>query len=104
MGILNAPCTISQTIEVGQAAATISYVNVVKMMSRLNPGSFTNAVWIASPSAIPQLLSLSLAVGTGGAHIPLLTESAGVYRMLTLPVIFSEKCAILGSVGDIPRL
>ena len=101
MGVLNAACTISVAKETAQLAATIVYDNVTKMLSRLNPGSFGNAVWVCHPTTIPQLLSLSIPVGTGGSHIPLVTKSAGVYSMLTLPILFSEKAATLGTSGDI---
>jgi len=101
LGILNAGCTIQASKETGQDADTILYENLIKMMSRLFAGSFSNAVWVAHQSCIPQLLSLSLAVGTGGDAIPAMKESNGGFKILTRPVIFTEKMEPLGDRGDI---
>jgi HK97 family phage major capsid protein len=101
LGILNADCTISCAKAVGQAADTIAYENLTSMMSRMFAGSFANSVWVAHQSTIPQLLSLSLAVGTGGDRIPVMTESNGQFQILTRPVVFTEKTEKLGEKGDI---
>jgi HK97 family phage major capsid protein len=95
------PCTISVAKETNQAAATINCSNIAKMYARLHPSSYESAVWVCNTSAIPQLLQLSMAIGTAGSHVPVLTESNGTWRMLTLPVIFTEKVPALGTVGDI---
>ena len=72
------------------------------MMSRMFAGSFQNSVWVCHQSTIPQLLSLSIAIGTGGSHIPvMMTESNGQFTMLTRPVVFTEKTEPLGDKGDI---
>ena len=71
------------------------------MLGRLHPGCFNNSVWICQVSAIPQLLQLSLAVGTAGSAVPVLSESGGVWKILTRPVIFTEKTEKLGDLGDI---
>ncbi len=101
LGVLNAGCLITVAKEGGQAADTIEYQNLTKMLSRLHPASWRNSVWIAHTSAIPQLLGLSMPVGTGGSHYPVLNETNGNFRMLSRPVIFSEKGEALGDVGDI---
>ena len=101
LGILNAGCTVEVDKETGQAADTIVYENLTKMMARMFAGSFSNSVWVAHQSCIPQLLTLSLAVGTGGAAIPVMTESNGLFSILTRPVIFTEKTEPLGDKGDI---
>lgn len=101
LGVLNAPCTVVVSPEGGQAAATITYTNLVKMFARLLPGSVRNAVWAANVSAIPQLLSLTIAVGTGGSAVPVLSESNGEFRLLSRPVLFTEKLPALGQQGDI---
>lgn len=101
LGILNAGCTIEVSPEGGQAVDTIIYENLVKMMSRMFAGSFQNSVWVAHQSTIPQLLQLSMAVGIGGDHIPVMTESNGGFKILTRPVVFTEKTAVLGDRGDI---
>ena len=101
LGILNANCLIEVAPESGQTEPTIMYENLTKMMSRMYAGSFQNSVWICHQTTIPQLLQLSLSVGTGGAHIPVMSESNGQFTMLTRPCIFTEKTETLGSKGDI---
>ena len=101
LGILNSDCLISVAKEGGQAASTIVFENLAKMMSRMFAGSFANSVWVCHQSTIPQLLTLSLAIGTAGSHIPVMSESNGEFKILTRPVIFTEKTEPLGSKGDI---
>ena len=101
LGILNADCTIEVEKETGQVADSIVYENLTKMMSRIFAGSFQNSVWVCHQTTIPQLLTLSLAVGTGGDHIPVMKESNGKFSILTRPVIFTEKTETLGNKGDI---
>jgi len=99
LGVLNAPCLIVVAKEGSQAADTITYQNLVDMMSRMYAGSFQNSVWIAHQSTIPQLLTLE--VGAGNTHVPVLKESDGKFSILTRPVIFTEKTEVLGDQGDI---
>ncbi|HUV58953.1 MAG TPA: phage major capsid protein [Desulfatiglandales bacterium] len=101
LGILNAPCLIAVDKETGQKADTIIYENLTKMMASMYAGSFKKSIWIAHQSTIPSLLTLSLSVGTGGDHIPVMKESNGNFTMLTRPVIFTEKTEVLGDEGDI---
>ena len=101
LGILNAGCLVTQAKATGQAKDTITYSNLTGMMSKMYAGSFKNSVWIAHQSTIPQLLELTVAVGTGGSFIPVLTETNGEFKILTRPVIFTEKTEVLGDQGDI---
>ena len=101
LGILNSDCLISVAKESGQSSSTIVFENLAKMMSRMFAGSFSNSVWVAHQSTIPQLLTLSLAIGTGGSHVPVMSESNGEFKILTRPVIFTEKTEPLGTKGDI---
>jgi HK97 family phage major capsid protein len=101
MGILNSGCLVTVAKETGQKADTIVYENLCKMMAACYPGSFKNSVWIIHQNAIPQLLTLSLSVGVGGSAIPVMTESNGEFRILTRPVIFTEKTEPLGTKGDV---
>lgn len=100
LGILNADCTIEVAKETGQGK-TIIYENLTKMMAALYSGGFNNSVWIAHQSTIPHLLSLSMAIGTGGDHIPVMTRANGGFEILTRPVVFTEKVEKLGDRGDI---
>jgi HK97 family phage major capsid protein len=101
LGVFNSGALITITKESGQAAGTIGYQNLLKMFARLNPSSVANSVWLAHASTIPQLATLSIVVGTGGSTIPVMTESNGQFRILTRPVIFTEKAKPLGQLGDI---
>ena len=101
LGILNSDCLITVEKETGQSADTICYANLTKMMSRMFAGSFANSVWICHQTTIPQLLSLSIAIGTGGSFVPVMSQKDGKFTMLTRPVIFSEKNEVLGNAGDI---
>lgn len=101
LGILNDPAIVQQAKEAGQAADTIVYQNLTKMFSRMHPALLNQAIWIANPTTIPALTMLSIAVGTGGSHVPVLTEQAGELRILTRPVVFTEKLPVLGDAGDI---
>ena len=69
------------------------------MFARLTPGSYASSVWVANTTCIPQLLQLSMAIGTVGSHIPV--ESGGQFTMLTRAVVLTEKTPALGAVGDI---
>ena len=104
LGILNADALVSVTKETGQAATTLSVENVIKAYSRLLPGSIANSVWIMHPDVQPQLYTMSLAVGTGGA--PMFFPAGGISgaptpTLLGRPIIFSEKAETLGSAGDV---
>ena len=101
LGVFHAPATIEVAPEGGQSADTIVYANLAKMFARLHPASIPNSVWVANPTTIPQLLALTITVGDGGSHIPVMTGTDGAFSILTRPVIFSEKASALGDRGDI---
>jgi len=79
----------------------IIYDDLTEMFSRLSPASIPRSVWIAHSSTIPMLATLSVAVGTGGSHVPVMTQNDGRFYILTREVIFTEKCKPLGTLGDI---
>jgi len=104
LGILNGGSLVTVSKESGQKPATILSENVIKMWSRLLAGSEQSAVWLANKNTPPQLLTMSLAVGTGG--IPLYqpaNQLAGQpYQILFgRPVLFIEQAATLGTVDDL---
>jgi HK97 family phage major capsid protein len=101
LGILNADCTIEVDPQGGQDADTIVFENLTDMMARMFAGSFNNSVWVCHQSTIPQLLQLSMAVGAGGSYIPVMSESNGTFRILSRPVLFTEKTEVLGDKGDV---
>ncbi len=101
LGILNDPAKIVQDKEVGQAAGTVVYENLTKMLARLHPACLRNAVWVASPTCIPELMNLTIDIGTAGAHVPAMRETDAGFTVLTRPVVFTEKVPALGSESDI---
>jgi HK97 family phage major capsid protein len=112
LGALNGAGALEIPKETGQKADTIAVENVVKMWSRLRPGSHSRAIWACNASCFPQLATLSLAVGTGGAPVSLLqtnTAGAGIAAapataMLGRPLYMSEHLPALGEAGDLVLL
>jgi len=104
LGILNAGCLVTQAKESGQKTATLVTENVFGMYRRLLPGSETSAAWLINRNIVPQLYTMSVAVGTGG--VPVYMPAGGISgqpysTLLGLPVIKIEQAATLGTVGDI---
>jgi HK97 family phage major capsid protein len=104
LGILNAGCLVSVSKETGQKAATVVAENVIKMYSRIFAQSRPNAVWLINQNIEPQLMTMSLSVGTGG--IPIYMPAGGLSgqpygTLFGRPVIAIEQAATLGTVGDI---
>lgn len=100
VGVLNADCTISISKETNQPAATINYKNVLKMRARC--WGYGQAIWIANYDTLPELAQMSLAVGTGGSavYVPG-TFGASPDTLLGRPIVFTEMCPTVGTVGDI---
>ncbi len=104
LGILNAPCLVSVTPEIGQAATTIVTENIIKMWSRVWDPSRKKGAWFVNSDILPQLMVLQMTVGTGGA--PMWLPANGLAdsphgQMLGRPLIFQEQCQTLGTQGDI---
>jgi HK97 family phage major capsid protein len=101
LGVLNSNCLITVAAEVDQTITTIVWENIVNMYSRMHPACVGNAVWVASITAIPQLMTLYFSVGVGGSAIPALKEDSGKFYLLGKRVFITEKLPVLGQVGDI---
>ena len=97
----NNPARIEQTKETNQSADSVDYANLTKMFSRMYPEGMSRCTWVMHSSVIPEILGLSIAVGTAGSHYPAMSESNGIFRILSRPVIFSEKMSVLGDATDI---
>lgn len=102
LGYLGNPASVAVAAEAGQDAATINYFNIVNMYARMLPSSLQRAAWVVSPDAIPQLLTMSLSVGTGGNSI-FVANAAGAAPMSIFgrPIIVTEQANRLGVQGDI---
>jgi len=101
LGILQSNCLVSVAKETSQTADTIVYRNLKKIFARMLPASRTRATWIASNTAIPELLELHASDATTGTHVQVLKESNGQFTIFGRPVIFTEKVPVLGDQGDI---
>lgn len=99
-GVLNAACLVSVAKETGQQGLTISKENIDKMRSRC--WGYGKAVWLANHDTLPQLRSLVQSVGTGGAPVGYVSVDANGNATLDgRPLIFTEYCKTLGTVGDL---
>ena len=104
LGILNSGCLVTVDKETGQKADTIVAENVIKMSSRIFANSYLNASWYVNQMCLPQLYTMSIAVGTGGqlVFVPPGGISGAPYgSLLGRPVIPIEQASALGDVGDI---
>jgi HK97 family phage major capsid protein len=108
LGIINAPCTVTVPKETSQTAATINLTNLAKMLGRLAPGSYRNAVWLAHPTTLPQLYALTVTIrnqadteNVGGSFAGVTQASDGTLRIFGIPVVVTDACSVLGTAGDI---
>ena len=104
LGYMNSPALITVLKEAGQAAATVVFENIVNMWARMYGKSMGNSAWFISQDILPQLMTMSIAVGVGGAavYLPANTIAGVPYQTLMgRPVVPIEYCATLGTVGDI---
>lgn len=96
LGALKSPALVVVAKEAAQMADTIVLANLGKIFSRLHPASVATSVWVAHPSTIPQLLTITI------GDAPLVQMGAdGSLRIYTRPVLFTEKVPQLGDEGDI---
>lgn len=103
-GVLRSPALITVAKESGQANDTIVWQNVVNMRARC--WRYRQAVWLATQEAVPQLTTLTVPVGTGGAHVPAWTagnsEDEMPDQLLGRPLYYSsDACSALGDFGDL---
>jgi HK97 family phage major capsid protein len=102
LGMLNADCNIAVAARAGQAATTLIYENMLDMWARMLPGSHNRAVWVLNQDTIPELGTMALSVGTGGAPIFLMNAATGMpMSLFGRPIVFSEKVNTLGTNGDV---
>jgi len=105
LGFLKAGSLVEVSKETGQKAATIVAENVIKMYSRMFASSLSSAIWLINQQTLPQLLTMSIAVGTGGVPVYLPPGNSLVNApggaLMGRPVYPIEQCAALGTVGDI---
>jgi HK97 family phage major capsid protein len=105
LGFLNSGSLVTVSKEAGQKASTIMAENVINMYSRMFASSLPNAVWLINQNTLPQLLTMSIAVGTGGVPVYLPPGNSLVNApggaLMGRPVYPIEQCASVGTIGDI---
>lgn len=101
-GFANSGAVISQAAAGGQSSNTLLAQNVLEMSARMWRNSAGSAVWLHHQSVIPQIGSMAISsfpvtvnLQNGGLAGPVTST------LLNRPLIESELCAPLGSVGDI---
>jgi len=104
LGISNSAAVVTQAKEGSQTATTINANNVEKMWSRLWGPSRANAVWLINQDAEPQLTALADSNGNAIYLPPGGLSDTPFSRLFNRPVLMSEYCATLGTVGDIQLL
>lgn len=99
-GIFQTPCLVTVDAETGQVARTIVYENIVNMRARC--WGYSGAIWLANHDTLPQLMKLTVDVGTGGVPVwqPSAREDAPE-MLLGRPIFITEFCETLGTAGDL---
>lgn len=97
LGIRNDPAKITVARESGQAATGVIYDNLTKIFARMYPAGRLRGVFMANDTLIPALLTMSIAIGTGGSHIPVMTKGANGFEILTRPVVFTSHLPAAGA-------
>ena len=90
LGILNAEARITES---RGTANQIARADLDNMLSRLLPGCFRSAVWIAHPHTLPQIGAISESAVQG--------PDRDSYAIDGRRLIMSEHCSTLGTSGDI---
>lgn len=104
LGLLNADAKVEVAKETGQDADTVLWENIVKMYAQLWSGSASSAEWYINQNILPQLYTMTQAVGTGGipVYLPPGGASSSPYgSLMGRPVNVIEQAATLGDAGDI---
>jgi HK97 family phage major capsid protein len=91
--------TISVAKEQGQAADTIDSMNVIKMAARV--WGWGDSIWMANHDCKPQMLTMSVKVGTAGQLLYQVGQGGFPDTLLGRPIVYSEFMATVGDQGDI---
>jgi len=103
LGISKSGALSKVTKEVGQVSKTILAENIIKMDARFN-GNPSTSVWVINRDTLPQVVTMSIAIGTSGVlvYMPPTGISGNIYGTLFgIPVVPIEQCETLGTAGDI---
>lgn len=104
LGVLNWPSLVVVSKEPGQLADTLETENIIKMFSRFYAPNRYGMVWNYNQDVEPELLTMTLGVGTGGVvtYMPPGGLSSAPYATLMgRPSMPTEFNPTLGDQGDI---
>lgn len=99
LGILNSPCLISADTT-SQTTSTVKGSNLIDMRSRA--WRYSRCVWLANHDCYSQLAECHIALSN--TDVPLFAPGNGrdvPDTILGRPVIFTEYCSSVGTVGDV---
>lgn len=104
LGAMNSGAVVTIAKDSGQAANTLTALNLANMIARLPEGSFPNAVWIINNDVLPALFTMQL--GNFPIYLP---AGAGVGAikgspygtLLGRPVIVSQHANTFSAAGDV---
>jgi HK97 family phage major capsid protein len=102
LGFLNANngSLITVNKETGQTAATINYLNIIKMRARC--WMYSQATWLYNHDCLPQLMQLVMPIGTGGVAMwQFNAREDGADTLLGRPAVATEYMETVGAKGDI---
>jgi HK97 family phage major capsid protein len=104
LGVLNGSGLISVARTTGGTDGEDTFTDVVNIFTRLLPGSYGTAVWLAAPAVVPHLLQMTMSTSGGGVPSWLtggqLIQGAPL-TLLGRPLIITEKVPNLASAGDL---
>jgi HK97 family phage major capsid protein len=97
------PALITVNKESGQPADTITWINILAMVSRMLPENLASAEWDVTLDALTELMTMALPVGTGGSAVFAVNAREGVPPSLFgRPIRWTRKTpGVLGDKGDI---
>jgi HK97 family phage major capsid protein len=101
-GMLKASAAIKVTRAGGANTSTVAFADIATMWSNLLPASWGNAIWVFSPSVIPQLMQLK----DGASRAIFISIDQGItktpnWSLLGRPAIPTEKLPALSNDGDL---
>ena len=109
LGAFTVPATgqgpvITVAKESGQATGTLVPLNLAKMIARLMPGSYANAVWLINNDVLPALFTLTL--GNYPIYLPAGAPVGGIQgspygSLLGRPILVTQHAPSFSSQGDV---
>ena len=107
-GILTSGSLVTVAKETSQAADTIIFPNIVKMISRMYGPSYGNAVWLINQNILPQLMFMQFQTSATAPSQPIpvwlpgnSAAGAPFGTLMGRPIVPVQAMPVLGDLGDI---